>query len=78
LSGFFGGGGVGLGHFIHLGNGHIHLLDSAALFFGGRCDFDDELDHLAGFIYDLMEATFDLCGDDNAGVALLKGVVDFA
>ena len=67
-----------MGHFSHLGNGHIHLLDAAALLFGGPCDFDDELVHLAGFIYDFMEAAFDLCGDDHAGVALLNGVVDFA
>jgi hypothetical protein len=44
------------------------LLDAATLFFGCRRDLDDELIHLAGFIYDLMEA-FDLCGDDHAAIA---------
>ncbi|MFM1945081.1 MAG: hypothetical protein RI897_4063 [Verrucomicrobiota bacterium] len=76
--GLFGGGGIGLGDLVHLGDGGIDLLDALALFEGGGGDFGGELVDEADFFDDSVEALGDVGADFGALPGFVDGGLDLA
>jgi hypothetical protein len=76
--GLFGGGGIGLGDLVHLGDCGIDLLDALALFEGGGGDFGGELVDVADFFDDRVEALGDVGADIGALAGFFYGGLDLA